>query len=135
MRPAMVLEDARAVGVVRGLTDKDEALLDESGDSVVGGEEEEADGEDEEAEVVGDALEVILGVLEHGGHHEAHDGENPPVGKERARGSVDVGEVSAHEDPYLGGVGVFGGEVVLAVGRHGRGWVIRGKIVVLSLTV
>lgn len=33
------------VSIMRCLSDEDEALLDECGDSVVGGEEEDADGE------------------------------------------------------------------------------------------
>lgn len=56
--------------------DENEAFLDESRDSVVGREEENADSEDEEAEAICDSLRVLFGVREHGGHHEAHDGQD-----------------------------------------------------------
>lgn len=62
-----------AVRVVWRLSNEYEALLDESRDGVIGREKEETDGEDDEAEASGDSLGVILGIEEHGGHHEPHD--------------------------------------------------------------
>lgn len=100
-----------------GLADEDEAFLDEGGDGVVGGEEEEADGEDEEAEAVGDSLHAFGGVGEHGGHHYAHHCEDYEAGEEELRGAPDVFEVAAHQDPGLGQerIGEFWGEVLVVV--------------------
>lgn len=95
-----------AVGIVGGLANEDEALLDEGWDGVVGGEEEEADGEDEEAEAVGDALGGVLGLEEHGGHHQAHNGQHHLAGQKQLRRAPDVGEVAPHQYPHLPAVGV-----------------------------
>lgn len=71
-----------AVGVEGGLAYEDEALLDEGWDGVVRREEEDAGGEDEEAEAVGDALEVLWRVGEHGGHHQSHEREDEEAREE-----------------------------------------------------
>jgi hypothetical protein len=90
-----------AVRVVRRLPDEDEALLDEGRHGVVGGEEEDADGEDEEAEAVGDALRVVLGLGEHGGHQEPHHRQHHQPRQEQLRRAPDVGEVAPHQHPHL----------------------------------
>lgn len=65
-----------SIGVVRGFPYEDEPFLDEGRDGVVRGEEEKAHCEDEEAEAVGDSLQSFFWLEEHGGHHDAHEGEN-----------------------------------------------------------
>lgn len=83
------------------LPDEDEPLLDKSRDGVVGREEEEADREDEEAEPACDSLNVISGVLEHGGHHNAHNCEDYKPREEKLRGPSDVNEIPPHQNPNL----------------------------------
>lgn len=106
---------------MRGLTDKDVALLNEGRDGVIGWEEEEADGEDEEAETVGEPLHVIFRFHEHGGHHHTHDCQHHLPWEEELRCAPDIGEVAAHKDPYLRevGVGKFGSEVVVPAAKAG----------------
>lgn len=71
----------RAVGVVWGLADEDEPLLDEGGHRVVGWEEDEADGEDVEVEEAVDGDEAALvEVLEEGREDQSHHREDDLTG-------------------------------------------------------
>jgi len=90
-----------SIGIVRSFPYEDEPFLDEGRDSIIGREEEEADCEDEEAEAVGDSLQIFFRVVEHGGHHEAHEGQNHESREEKLRGAPYVYEVAANEYPYL----------------------------------
>jgi len=65
-----------SIGIMRSFPYEDEPLLDEGWDGIIGREEEEAHCEDEEAEAVGDSLQILFRVVEHGGHHEPHEGKN-----------------------------------------------------------
>lgn len=115
------------------LADEDEALLDEGWDSIVGGEEEEADGEDEEADAVSDALSVVFRVPEHGCHHESHNGQDENAGHEELGSSHDVYEVAAHQYPCLGKEGIGELWIKFPVCFHGDGTV--GHVVVFLESV
>lgn len=121
----------RAIRVVRGLPDEDEAFLDEGGDCVVGGEEEEADGEDEEAKTVRDALSVCFRVHEHGCHHDAHHGQDHEPGQEELGGSLYVLEVATHQDPGFGEERVVELWTELEARLRGGGSEPWGQVVVL----
>lgn len=71
-------------------------------------------------------MEASWRVGEHGGHHEAHEGEDEEAGEEELGGAADVLEVTAHEHPRLWeeGVGEFRA-VVDGVGvEHARRQVV-----------
>lgn len=121
-----------SIRVVGSLSHENETLLDEGRDGVVWREEEEADGEDEEADAVCDSLQVAFGAYEHGGHHEAHYGEDDKSWEEKLRRTVDVLEVSAHEYNGLGEEWINELWAQVFVRRHGvlvRN-TVRGEIVV-----
>lgn len=61
------------ISIVGCFSHEDESLLDECGDCIVGGEENEADGEDVEIQEPIDGREIIVcEVLEEGGQNESH---------------------------------------------------------------
>lgn len=107
-----------------GLADEYESFLDEGWNSVVGGEEEEADGEDEETETVCDSLHAFSWMGEHGGHHHPHHCEHYQSRKKQFGCTPDVYEVAAHENPGFRQerIGKFWCKLFVLVGALSNFW-------------
>lgn len=84
---------------MRGFTDKYEAFLNESRDSIIGRKEKETYCENKETQAVCNSLHGLWRTPKHGSHHHPHYCEHHESGEKKFWGAPDVFEVSTHEYP------------------------------------